>query len=738
MKKELSIEELQLQHEELVNRLEEAEQLIEAIKAGEVDAFALRRNNQSQIFTLESGDYGYRMLVENITEGALTLSEECLIVYTNNYFHQLLGVPYEQVIGKPIFNFIHPASKETFSELFKKGLAGQSRGEINLTAANKIITVYVSLTSLYPTLQTVGMIVTDLTEKKKQDKILEQHKELEIEKRLLEESGKAIRQVMEFDEAIMTNMGEGLYTVDINGRVTTMNPAAEKLFGWKKEELLGKKMHDIAHYKHRDGSPFPAHECAGLQVLTKDITLNNYEDVFIKKDGTFFDVMYSSSPIVRNGKKEGLIVVFRDITGQKEAARKLNESREQLRQLTVSLEEKVKRRTAEIEKKNAALEKMNAELQQAGKILLQSEERYHRMVSEVQDYAIILLNNEGIIQNWNKGAENIKGYKEEEIIGEHFRIFYREDDREKKLPEQLISEAKEKGSARHEGWRVRKNGTIFWGSMVITALHDDYHNIIGFSKVTRDLTEKKLAEDQLKQYAKDLEFQNKELEQYAYIASHDLQEPLRKIQTFAELLEKNIDDKSAVKRNLEKITSSAKRTVILIKDILKYSQLSQTDGVMTAIDLSKVLEEVKEDFDLLIEQKQAKIIHSELPVIKGIRIQLYQLFSNLIGNSIKFNNKVPVIEITSEKIFNGEAKKYTQLNSNCDYIKILFKDNGIGFEPEYSEQIFGLFKRLSNTKYGTGIGLALCKKIVENHRGHISVSSELNKGTTFNIFLPAS
>ena len=167
MKKDLSIEALQLQNRELANRLEEAEQLIEAIKEGEVDAFALKRNNQSQIFTLESGDHGYRILVENITEGAITLSEDGLIVYTNGYFYELLGVSYESVIGKQIFNFIHPESKESFNELFGKGVAGQSKGEINLTSANKIIPVYISLTSLYPTLQTVGMIITDLTERKK-------------------------------------------------------------------------------------------------------------------------------------------------------------------------------------------------------------------------------------------------------------------------------------------------------------------------------------------------------------------------------------------------------------------------------------------------------------------------------------------------------------------------------------------------------------------------------------------
>src|SRR5436190_24124708 len=119
MNKEATVEELLLKIEELSGRLEESEQLIDAIKAGEVDAFALNRNNQSQIFTLESGDYGYRMLVENLNEGALTLSEDGLIVYTNNYFHELLGISYELTIGKSIYNFIHPDSKDSFNELFK-------------------------------------------------------------------------------------------------------------------------------------------------------------------------------------------------------------------------------------------------------------------------------------------------------------------------------------------------------------------------------------------------------------------------------------------------------------------------------------------------------------------------------------------------------------------------------------------------------------------------------------------
>ena len=166
--------------EELENRLRESEELIEAIKEGEVDAFAFKRDDKPEVFTLQSGDYAYRILVENFGEGALNLTEDGLIVYSNSYFHQLIRLPYEKAIGSYIFSFINPNSQDAFKELFKKGLAGQSKGEINFLVNGKVIPAYVSLTSLYPKLPTVGMIVTDLSEKKLREEELQQ-KNMELE-----------------------------------------------------------------------------------------------------------------------------------------------------------------------------------------------------------------------------------------------------------------------------------------------------------------------------------------------------------------------------------------------------------------------------------------------------------------------------------------------------------------------------------------------------------------------------
>jgi PAS domain S-box-containing protein len=368
-----------------------------------------------------------------------------------------------------------------------------------------------------------------------------------------------------------------------------------------------------------------------------------------------------------------------------------------------------------------------------------SEERYHQMVAEVQDYAIILLSSEGIIENWNIGAEKIKGYAAKEVIGKRFELFYTEEDRKRGLPDKLLNEAKTTGKANHEGWRVRKNGTKFWGTIVITALHNKEGDVIGFSKVTRDLTDKKIAEEKLAAYTAELEIQNRELEQFAYVASHDLQEPLRKIQTFTELIQENFDDKEFVATYLEKLDSSAARMSELVKSLLNYSRLAKEGSHLKkdVINLNEIVEEVKEDFELLIRERRAIIECGLLPEFNGNRIQIGQLFSNLTNNALKFNVKDPVLKIEWSFVSKSEILNAPKSAMDGQYLKLTFADNGIGFDEKYSTQIFGLFQRLHGKQSyaGTGIGLALCKRIVENHNGFITAQSEPGKGATFTIYL---
>ena len=345
-----------------------------------------------------------------------------------------------------------------------------------------------------------------------------------------------------------------------------------------------------------------------------------------------------------------MINLLIDITDKRIKDQLIIENERKYRELSESLEKIVETRTFNLKR---------------------SEERYHRMIDEVQDYAILLLDVDGNVLNWNKGAEKIEGYREEEIIRKNFRTFYLPEDREKKLPDHLLARAVATGRAMHEGWRMRKDGTKFWGSIVLTALHDDQNNVIGFSKVTRDLTERKLSEIQLKQYAIDIENQNKKLEEFVYVASHDLQEPLRKILTFADLLERNIDDKEAIKRNLEKITSSAQRMSALIKDILKYSRLTKTDEFAVETNLNQIFDEVLESYSLLIDQHKAIIKKTNLPTINCIPVHIYQLFSNLLSNAIKFCNTIPVIHISSGKLSDDEIYAH-HLDVGKIYYKIKF------------------------------------------------------------------
>lgn len=358
--------------------------------------------------------------------------------------------------------------------------------------------------------------------------------------------------------------------------------------------------------------------------------------------------------------------------------------------------------------------------------------QYQRMIEEVQDYAILLLNLEGNIQNWNKGAEKIKGYKENEILGKNFSLFYLPEDRKLRVPDTLINLAVTTGRATHEGWRVRKDGTTFWGYVVITALHDDEGNVIGFTKVTRDLTERKLAEEEKERDTRNIEIQNRQLEEFAYITSHDLQEPIRKIQTFINLARRDLDNKEALNIYLEKMNTSANKMVGLIKDVLNFSRLSQDKNEFSSVNLNTVLEEVFYDLELLIEEKNATITVEPLPVVSAISVQMHQLFSNLINNAIKFSPLNPAITIKYEKT-KGTLE---DLDSLLEYHLITLSDKGIGFDQKYADLAFQPFKRINTEYNGTGIGLALCKRIIENHRGKITVTSAPGEGTTFFIALP--
>ena len=294
-----------------------------------------------------------------------------------------------------------------------------------------------------------------------------------------------------------------------------------------------------------------------------------------------------------------------------------------------------------------------------------------RMIDEIQDYAIILLDVQGNIQNWNAGAARIKGYAETEILGKNFEVFYIPEERATK-PRLLLKTAAAIGRAVDEGWRQRKDGTRFWGSITITAVHDDTGALIGFGKVTRDLTDSKKA-----QMARLLELRNKELSEFNYIASHDLQEPLRTVINYVHVINEDYGTtlNAEVLNYLNTVEKAAGRMSMLIQALLHYSQLGKkADTVL--VDCNVLVKAVVEDLNNLIETTGAKIEVAELPTLKVYSVELRQLFQNLLINAIKFSRKGVAPQI-----------KVTVTAQNSDWL-FAVHDNGIGIEQKHYARIF--------------------------------------------------
>ena len=292
-------------------------------------------------------------------------------------------------------------------------------------------------------------------------------------------------------------------------------------------------------------------------------------------------------------------------------------------------------------------------------------------------------------------------------------------------------------------------GRIFW--------KDNAEQLILLAM--EDITETRKREDEQKHFSQELTKQvqaqtsslkeanealktsNENLEQFATIASHDLQEPLRKIRTFAAVLnQRHTADINAEARDLlEKISLSAERMADLIRDVLNFSKVLDA-SVFEQTDLTTILQNVLQDFDLQIEQKEAKIHYSPLPTVNAVPLQMNQLFYNLIGNALKFTrtNLPPVIEISWRPLPPADLKNHPQLDGRLSYVEIIFADQGIGVDPRFVERIFLIFQRLNNRQHfeGTGIGLALCKRIVSNHQGEIYVQPNEGGGSRFHVLLP--
>lgn len=380
---------------------------------------------------------------------------------------------------------------------------------------------------------------------------------------------------------------------------------------------------------------------------------------------------------------------------------------------------------------NAALRarRRQYELQRLFDHLQVAEERLRTMIESAQDYAIINLNLAGEVIFWNAGAERLLGYAEDAILGKSIDMVFSEEDRRSGVPARERDTALRTGHAEAEGWRVRQDGSRFWGSGVVNPTRDADGRVIGFVKVLRDMTAHKRSEERLAEQARALQRSNDDLQRFAYVASHDLQEPLRAIGSYSQLLvrkaEGRLDEDS--EQFVHFIVDGVDRMRTLIHDLLEFSRLTSGEPEPPErVDCNAVLGLALQHLQPRIAESGARIRFERLPVVVGNESRLLQVLQNLIGNALKYCDRTPEISISAAR--------------DHDFWQIVVRDNGIGIPPEHHEEIFGLFRRLhSRTKYpGTGIGLATCKRIIEQLGGHIWVKSSPGAGSEFYVTLPAA
>jgi two-component system sensor kinase FixL len=372
-----------------------------------------------------------------------------------------------------------------------------------------------------------------------------------------------------------------------------------------------------------------------------------------------------------------------------------------------------------------------------------SELRFRALLDNVGD-AVFMLDGEGLIQTWNPAAERMFGRAESASIGWTLDRLYspRPDDVE---PRDHLGAATRCGRVEVDDWCLRKDGTVFPVHVVAVAILAPSAVVMGFAMIIRDLTIVRAAEEVTRKYAATLERSNRELEGFASIASHDLQEPLRKICAFGDRLSTGagatLDERS--REYLARILDASKRMQRLLDGLLDYSRVSgKPDAAFRRVDVGRVAREVMVDLESHVERVGASVELGELPTIDADPMQIRQLLQNLIANALKFHKPglKPHIKVWSKRLPARGILDGTHTRSPMgDRWQVAVEDDGIGFDEKYSERIFGMLQRLhGRAEYdGTGMGLAICRRIVERHDGELVARSTPGNGATFIATLPA-
>jgi PAS domain S-box-containing protein len=419
-----------------------------------------------------------------------------------------------------------------------------------------------------------------------------------------------------------------------------------------------------------------------------------------------------------------LVLYIVHLHGKAEARTQVAETQQlSLQKLSVSLERMIQTQAADLQTIKERLEREVTERRRAETNLGHARDYAGNLINSSSDMIISVDENRNVIE-FNRAAELALGYTKEEVIGRPIMQLYASEEEGRRVVECM----KRDGVFRGEVQNVRKNGETFYSYVSASMMHDAAGKFIGVMGISRDITERKIAEEKLKLYAAELERSNRELQQFAYVASHDLQEPLRMVTSYLQLIERRYKEQLDTDAHefIGFAVDGAKRMHNLINDLLAYSRVSTHAQPVQAVNGEEVFGTVLANLTAAREESGAEITHDLLPTIMFDPTQLAQLLQNLLSNAIKFRTRkeVPRIHIGTE-------------DDHADWL-ITVRDNGIGIDPANLSRIFNIFQRLHTTaEYpGTGIGLAICKKIVERHGGRIWAESEPGQGTAFCFTIP--
>jgi len=495
----------------------------------------------------------------------------------------------------------------------------------------------------------------------------------------LEQTERALRLSVERYRLLFESNPHPVWVYDLESlAIVDVNAAAIRIYGYSREEFLALTIKDIR----------PIEDVrAVLQSVARSGSAfeDNGTCRHRRKNGTLLDVEIASHPLIYGGRNARLVVAT-DITNRK----------------------------------------------QAEKALRQSEERFRLLVSGVKDYAIFMLDPDGRVASWNAGAERIKGYQEKEIIGQPFSRFYTPEDNAQNKPAEELKLAATEGRVEDEGWRVRKDGTQFWANVVITALRDETGKLVGFSKITRDITERKQTQEALVGAKEEAERSNKFKDQFLSTLSHELRTPLNAVVGFSDLLTEEhygpLNDRQ--KRYVNHIQTGGKHLLRLINDIrdLPKSEAGLlplgTENVPVRTSFADVLDTMRP----FAAKKSQTLVQQGIPdlSVRADPTQFKQVLMNLLENAIKFTPEGGTIQLSAQQL--GEV------------VRVAVHDSGPGIPPEEQVRIFEAFYRLGQTNKateGTGLGLAVTRRLVELHGGYLGIERQPGSRSCFNFTLPA-